>query len=487
MEITKISISSYTNKGMVREHNEDHHSFCPDLLKQEWKFFDHVQVECLSEKGALLILADGMGGTNAGEVASAKAIEGVKHFISKTLKEPINWEEQAKEILTKAILAAQVQIVEHSNSHPDTQGMGTTLVITLVVGSIAYTSWCGDSRCYKWNNESGLIMLSHDHSYVQELVDSGKISPEQAFFHPDSNIITQSLGDSKRAPKPDFSIANLKAGDRLLLCSDGLNSMIQDHAIEKIIGEVSDPVVCAKVLVDEANKAGGHDNTTVIICDIIKCPSYSIPKKKPKRNTILIFTIIITVFALAFGAFYLGKNFSSIFPNDVKQDADAAKTTKETSTIAPVSNGATNNLNDNKLDSSKSNAANTTKDIEESVTEKTNTPQSIYPQNPAAKKPSEKSKSINLFDIDTASVVNSIRKKLDELQKVLSSTDPNTLTVVGSEKLLLQIQNLLKEKNSTTFILMVPSITEQSNLFKGRPKAEAIVTEINALLKKLEK
>jgi PPM family protein phosphatase len=284
---------------MVRDHNEDNHCFCADLSNIQWRFFEQVEVKELSDKGALLILADGMGGTNAGEVASEKAIEGVKHFISESMKISISWDIAAKSILFNAIKAAQETITEFARSHPETKGMGTTLVLSLVAGAKVYTAWIGDSRCYGWNVNNGLVMLSHDHSYVQELVDGGKLTMEQAFYHPDSNIITQSLGDAGRPPKPDFSVTNLQPGDRIMLCSDGLSGMLQDHDIEKIISENPDPSVCAKVLTDKANEAGGHDNITVILCDIIACPRVADNKVlKKKKTKLLLYSLLALSFVL---------------------------------------------------------------------------------------------------------------------------------------------------------------------------------------------
>jgi hypothetical protein len=134
-----------------------------------------------------------------------------------------------------------------------------------------------------------MMQVSNDHSYVQTLVDSGKISDEQAFYHPEKNIITQSLGDESHPPKPDFSFLPVLKGDKILMCSDGLNSMIQDSHIETIVKEEPDLNKCCKKLVDAANKEGGYDNITTILCEVIDSPTVlaegSLPEIKSTIHT----------------------------------------------------------------------------------------------------------------------------------------------------------------------------------------------------------
>ena len=180
---TDLLIISLTDRGMEREHNEDYHGYIPDMETGENVFFDAREVTGLSDKGALLIVADGMGGTNAGEVASKIAVETVESFILQKVAQTMPENEGGiKSLLLESVKIAQKELVEHQKKFPDTNGMGTTLVVAWVIKNKAYITWVGDSRLYLFN-QSGLRQLSHDHSYVQELVDEGKITADQAFYH----------------------------------------------------------------------------------------------------------------------------------------------------------------------------------------------------------------------------------------------------------------------------------------------------------------
>ena len=180
-----------------RPNNEDNYQIDADLSDDKWGFTADAQVE-LGNKGALLVVCDGMGGMNAGEVASAIAVETIKsrfaadQLTDNALAEPMAY-------IKSAIVAADAAIKKHGKEYPDTAGMGSTIVLAWLLGKKVYVGWCGDSRCYCYNSKTGLVRLSHDHSYVQELVDAGKLTEELAFDHPNNNIITRSLGDPNGA------------------------------------------------------------------------------------------------------------------------------------------------------------------------------------------------------------------------------------------------------------------------------------------------
>lgn len=287
MSKTKLQIVALTDRGMERDHNEDYHGYIADLEEGKAEFLNSVLVDSLSSLGSLLIVADGMGGTNAGEVASKIAVDVSRDFIltkvSALKSAPLS---DVKNIMFDAVKKAQDDIVQHQKDFPDTDGMGTTLVLTWIIKNKVYVAWVGDSRCYVFNPNVGLTQLSKDHSYVQELVDAGKITEEQAFYHPQSNIITQSLGDKKRPPSPDFVEYNLQVGDSVVMCSDGLNGMLNDSKMEMILKSTSNSNLCAKILLDEANAAGGHDNITVLIVFAESVNSPLPPSlKKTSQNT----------------------------------------------------------------------------------------------------------------------------------------------------------------------------------------------------------
>ena len=173
---------------------------------------------------------------------------------------------------------------------------------------------CGDSRCYVFNGNSGFCRLSKDHSYVQDLVDQGKLDPENAFDHPYSNIITRCLGDPTNRSNPDFRSYNLKDGDTLLLCSDGLCGLCHDEEIMQIIEENQDDLMtCKDRLIEAALEAGGYDNITIVLCHIMlqdtepKAKLNNTVFSKPNHHKIRKILLLLLVLALAAG-FYLYRN-----------------------------------------------------------------------------------------------------------------------------------------------------------------------------------
>ena len=162
--------------------------------------------------------------------------------------------------------------------------MGSTIVMVWLLDGKAYVGWCGDSRAYKYNPQNGLSQMSHDHSYVQELVDSGKLSPELAFDHPNGNIITRSLGDPRGAAQPDVKVFNLSENDEILLCSDGLCGVLRNNEIEKVLQNNTTSMVGSRdALWEAARAAGWHDNVTIILAQIM--PKEAKPDSSNKGTT----------------------------------------------------------------------------------------------------------------------------------------------------------------------------------------------------------
>jgi serine/threonine protein phosphatase PrpC len=210
-----------------------------------------------------------MGGANAGEVASSIAIETIQQaFHKQRLSDVVNSDTDIEQFLIQITRDADKAIVKHSKKNKETKGMGTTLVMVWVMGSKAYICWCGDSRCYVFNPEVGLTRLSKDHSLVQQLVDKGELSPENAHNHPMSNIITQCLGNTANKICPDTRVYELAHNDVLLLCTDGLCGLCTDDEIMQVMASNEDIVAMKGLLIEEALKAGGYDNVTVAICHI---------------------------------------------------------------------------------------------------------------------------------------------------------------------------------------------------------------------------
>jgi len=321
----KFKLTANTHVGEVRDHNEDNFFVCSDLATDDWSFDKSIEYE-LGDLGSILIVADGMGGMNAGEVASAIAVESSKSYFTEN-KESVNIqsEDAINEFLKNAIVHAHQEILQHQNSHPETAGMGTTLIIGWVINGVAYVGWCGDSRAYLYNpnlSSSGrakqfediglrvkgdLALVSKDHSYVQTLVDKGDLNYSQAFFHPESNIITQSLGQSGQDIAPSTTSLTLFEGDMLILCSDGINAMLEDGEIATICSENTTAPDVSSQLISNANEKGGHDNSTVTIFHTLSA-SHSIDnplasaikrdlneRKAPKSNLLKLIVLVLLI------------------------------------------------------------------------------------------------------------------------------------------------------------------------------------------------
>lgn len=262
----KFRLFGITDVGRVRDHNEDNFAVCKDLDKGEWNY-DRSELRELSDRGAVMIVADGMGGTNAGEIASDIAQKTVKKQFDELKKVPRN-DEKILNLLGDFIIEAHDKIVEHQKNYLDTAGMGTTMVVAWVLGKKLYVSWSGDSRCYVFNNDTPAYPFTDDHSQVWEMVKNNHMTPEEARVHPESNLITQNLGDPSQPPQPEGKCVNLQPGDRILVCSDGLNGMLSDADIHYTLVEEQETSEACKKLVESAKNAGGHDNITVLLFDV---------------------------------------------------------------------------------------------------------------------------------------------------------------------------------------------------------------------------
>lgn len=321
----KFKLTANTHVGEIRDHNEDNFFVCSDLATDDWSFDKSIEYE-LGDLGSILIVADGMGGMNAGEVASAIAVESSKSYFTENKKSVnIQSEDAINEFLKNAIVHAHQEILQHQNSHPETAGMGTTLIIGWVINGVAYVGWCGDSRAYLYNpnlSSSGrakqfedlglrvkgdLALVSKDHSYVQTLIDKGDLNYSQAFFHPESNIITQSLGQSGQDIAPSTTSLTLFEGDMLIFCSDGINAMLEDGHIATICSENTTASDVSSQLISNANEKGGHDNSTVTIFHTLSA-SHSIDnplassikrdlneRKAPKSNLLKLIVLVLLI------------------------------------------------------------------------------------------------------------------------------------------------------------------------------------------------
>lgn len=264
--------------------NEDNFYVDDDLNDDILGRFQTDEDITMSECGCLMVVADGMGGMNAGEVASEIAIDTVKDFFAPGKISPTIAESsvERRKYLEHVIKEADRRIKTDAKENPAHEGMGSTIILAWIVGEKMTISWCGDSRAYRFNPINGLEPLSRDHSYVQELVNQGALKYEDTFEHPQGNIVTRSLGDPNNAAKPETKQFEVYNEDIILLCSDGLSGVLRDRKtkdhngifypgenIEDIIAaHTSSMTECRDALLEAAEKADWYDNVTVLLCQI---------------------------------------------------------------------------------------------------------------------------------------------------------------------------------------------------------------------------
>jgi protein phosphatase len=239
----RFTCAGRTDVGVVRSGNEDNYLMVPDR--------------------AVFIVADGMGGHAAGEVASEMAVK----IIAQQLGDLRSLDENtASHRIREAIREANAQIFDRTLTEHDKRGMGTTATALVLMGSRYLIGQVGDSRAYLLR-DGRLVQLTKDHSYVQEQVDAGYLTPEDARTHPYSNVITRCVGANEDVV-PDTYLGTLRSGDVFVLASDGLTGMIDDPRLHQLLTSAPGPQEASDVLVAEANRVGGLDNITVIVVRI---------------------------------------------------------------------------------------------------------------------------------------------------------------------------------------------------------------------------
>jgi protein phosphatase len=235
-------IHSKTDKGVVRSNNQD--AFIAGDIAPNFSF---------------AVVCDGMGGANAGNIASEIAVKTVSEYLYNSYRENMTTNDIEK-VIKNAVSSANLLIHDRSLKGDDYKGMGTTIVTAVVKDHIAVIAHVGDSRIYLVNNE--FKQLTRDHSMVQTLIETGKISPDDAKKHPRKNVITRALGVEAEVVT-DFNTQILNSGDTLLLCTDGLTNFVRDDEIFETFSKNNISQVPQK-LVDLANENGGGDNITVV-------------------------------------------------------------------------------------------------------------------------------------------------------------------------------------------------------------------------------
>lgn len=257
---------SRTEVGHVREHNEDSLLVLPPLFA----------------------VADGMGGHEAGEVASELTI--------KTLAElaPTSLDADA---LERAVVAANLNVIKAPHEGIGRVGMGTTLTCAMIEKERLIIAQVGDSRAYLLH-QGALQQLTRDHSLMADMIEAGQLTEAEARVHPNRSVITRAIGSDPHM-KPDIYELNVSTGDRILLCSDGICTMIEDREIESIMANSASAQDCADALVEAALAAGGYDNATAVVVDVEG--SREVQERKAAKKSKAFIATIIAVVLVAFG------------------------------------------------------------------------------------------------------------------------------------------------------------------------------------------
>ena len=260
-----LNVEAQTHAGMTGKNNEDRYAVASFVLDDEYRM-----------PALFAVLADGIGGHRAGEVAAELAVNHIMQVVAKSDGRHI------RNTIEEAVIEASDAIAAHSASNENLKGMGATCAIAWIIGDKLYTAYVGDSRIYLMRG-GRIQQLTVDHSWVQEAIEKGLLTPELAREHPNVHVIRRYLG-SPEPPDPDFRLkffdgegdhqaeANqglqLQPDDVLLLCSDGLTDLVWNDEILETVRTRSNLREASKALIDLANARGGHDNTTIVLISV---------------------------------------------------------------------------------------------------------------------------------------------------------------------------------------------------------------------------
>jgi protein phosphatase len=245
-----------TDIGIIRENNEDNFLIMNIGSSEE----GDIKEPTSTSNGIMLLVADGMGGAVAGETASLIMVTESAKFLKE--HNTTNPEDAARECL----LVAHDQCHRMIKLNPGLMGMGTVATVGIVKDDQLFISQIGDTRLYLYRNKT-LLQITEDQNFVSELVRIGIITPEQAMIHPQRNAVTQAVGSIEPIIPVDYT-QTLEVGDKILICSDGLNAMISDMEIQLILESSKNLEVVIDNLIFAAKDSGGHDNITIILAEV---------------------------------------------------------------------------------------------------------------------------------------------------------------------------------------------------------------------------
>lgn len=288
VEVVSSYYGSRTEIGNVREHNEDSLTVLPPLFA----------------------VADGMGGHEAGEVASEITINTLNDLAPQSAD---------AEALARAVVAANLNVIKAPSQGVGREGMGTTLTAAILEKERLVIAQVGDSRAYLLHNGS-LQQLTRDHSLMADMIEAGQLTEAEARVHPNRSVITRAIGSDPHM-QPDLYELNVETGDRLLLCSDGICGMIEDHKIASIMRQAPSAQSCADQLVEAALAAGGFDNATAVVVDVEGFKAVREKKQARKSKALAIGVIVCLLAALAcavFAGYYYVNNSAYLIEQDGK-------------------------------------------------------------------------------------------------------------------------------------------------------------------------
>jgi serine/threonine protein phosphatase PrpC len=321
----RLSVARLSDVGRARVQQED----CVGV-------FVPADTALLARKGQLLIVADGMGGHNSGEIASQTAVAEVERAYYAGASDDIPAD------LRHALLAADAAIFKLAQLEPGRQGMGTTAAVAVVREREVHIANLGDSRVYLLRG-GAITQVTQDHSWVAEQVRAGLLTPEQARVHPQRNIITRALGTGA-GPEPDLFNGTLELGDALLICSDGLSNPISEAEMLEIVGQLT-PDRAVRRLVDLANERGGVDNISVVIARLETQPNEpaaatvpSVDRKRERTPLALLAVAGLLLIAAVAGAVVLARGrLAGEPPTTLPAAAPPSPTTTLAAAVAPSS------------------------------------------------------------------------------------------------------------------------------------------------------
>ena len=288
VEVVSSYYGSRTEIGNVREHNEDSLTVLPPLFA----------------------VADGMGGHEAGEVASEISLNTLNDLAPQSAD---------AEALARAVVAANLNVIKAPSQGVGREGMGTTLTAAILEKERLVIAQVGDSRAYLLHNGS-LQQLTRDHSLMADMIEAGQLTEAEARVHPNRSVITRAIGSDPHM-QPDLYELNVETGDRLLLCSDGICGMIEDHEIASIMRQAPSAQSCADQLVEAALAAGGFDNATAVVVDVEGFKAVREKKQARKSKALAIGVIVCLLAALAcavFAGYYYVNNSAYLIEQDGK-------------------------------------------------------------------------------------------------------------------------------------------------------------------------